>query len=96
MEILLALIFGAAIGAAAHYSVTGRDTRGAALLPLVGALSSSLVWMILTWAGLGPDNGLLWLSAVVVPAVVTFPLGVVLARVRRSHDARARARLKLS
>ncbi len=96
MQILLGFILGAAIGAAAHFALGDRPTRGAALLPILGALSAGLVWMILTWTGMGIDSILLWLSALVVPAVVTFPAGTLLRRVRLAHDARARERAGLT
>ena len=95
MQILLALIVGAAIGAAIHFLVSERGTRGVALAPVVGAFAAGLVWMILTWAGLGLDSPWLWLSAFIAPIVVTFPVLVILARTRTTHDARERARLKI-
>ena len=95
MQILLAFLIGGAIGAAIHFLVPGRPTRGVALAPIVGAAASGLAWMILTWAGLGLDNPWLWLSAFVAPIVVTYPVLVVLERTRTSHDARERARLKI-
>ncbi len=95
MQILLAFIIGAAIGAAAHFLVPGRSTRGVALAPIIGAFSAGLVWMILTWAGVGLDSPWLWLSAFVAPIVVTYPVLVILARTRAAHDARERTRLKI-
>jgi uncharacterized membrane protein YeaQ/YmgE (transglycosylase-associated protein family) len=95
VQILLAFIIGAAIGAAAHFLVPGRSTRGVALTPIIGAFSAGLVWMILTWAGVGLDSPWLWLSAFVAPIVVTYPVLVILARTREAHDARERTRLKI-
>ena len=95
MQILLAFIVGAVIGAALHFLVPGRSTRGVALGPIVGAAAAGLVWMILTWAGVGLDSPWLWLSAFVAPAVVTYPVLLLLTRARTGHDARERARLKI-
>ena len=95
MQILLAFIVGAVIGAALHFVVPGRSTRGVALGPIVGAAAAGLVWMILTWAGVGLDSPWLWLSAFVAPAVVTYPLLLILTRTRTAHDARERAQLKI-
>lgn len=95
MQILLALIVGAAIGTAIHFLVSDRGTRGVAFGPILGAIGSGLVWMILTWAGLGLDSPLLWLSAFIAPVVVTFPALVVMARARTARDSRERARLKI-
>lgn len=95
MQILLAFIVGAVIGAAAHFLVPGRGTRGVALGPILGAAAAGLVWMILTWAGVGLDSPWLWLSAFVAPAVVAYPALVILSRTRTAHDARERAQLKI-
>jgi uncharacterized membrane protein YeaQ/YmgE (transglycosylase-associated protein family) len=95
VQILLAFIVGAVIGAALHFVVPGRSTRGVALGPIVGAAAAGLVWMILTWAGVGLDSPWLWLSAFVAPAVVTFPALMILTRTRTAHDARERAQLRI-
>ncbi len=95
MQILLGMIVGAVIGLLAHVALPQRVTRGAALGPLVGAAAAAVAWTALTWAGWGIDNPLLWLSALVVPALVTVPTLVLLARSRvRADDAR-RAELRL-
>ena len=95
MQILLAFLVGAAIGAAAHFVVPGRSTRGVALGPILGAFAAGLVCMILTWAGVGLDSPWLWLSAFVAPIVVTYPVLLILARTRTAHDERERAQLKI-
>lgn len=95
MQILLAFIVGGAMGAAAHFLVPGRGTRGVALGPVLGAFTAGLVWMILTWAGVGLDSPWLWLSAFVAPIVVTYPVLLILARTRTARDARERTRLKI-
>ena len=83
------------MGAAAHFLVPGRGTRGVALGPVLGAFAAGLVWMILTWAGVGLDSPWLWLSAFVAPIVVTYPVLLILARTRTARDARERNRLKI-
>jgi uncharacterized membrane protein YeaQ/YmgE (transglycosylase-associated protein family) len=95
MEILLALLFGAAFGLFAHYVLPGRDTRGAAVAPMLGAISGGLVWMILTWAGLTISNGWLWLASLATPLVLSIAVVPILTRVRHAHDARERARLRI-
>lgn len=95
MQILLALIAGAAIGAGLHFLVEGRATRGVAVAPTVGAAAAGLAWTILTWLGVGIDSPWIWLSAILVPVAVTWPTILVLARVRVARDARERARLKI-
>lgn len=93
MQILLAFIAGAAVGLAVHFTVRGRDTRGAVLAPIVGAAASGLVWAALTWVGVGIDNPWIWLAALVAPAVVTVPVTVLLTRARETGDRRERERL---
>jgi hypothetical protein len=51
--------------------------------------------MLLTWAGVGIDTPWPWLAAFIVPAVITYPVLLILARARVAHDARERARLKI-
>lgn len=95
MQILLALVIGAAIGLALEFLIPHRALRGAAIAPLIGAASAALVWTILTWAGVGLENPLLWLSAFVAPLVVTWPALVLISRRRIAHDQEERARLKI-
>lgn len=95
MQIILAIIVGAAIGAAVHFQISHRGTRGVVVAPIVGALSAGLAWTILTWAGVGTDSVWLWLSMLVAPLVVTYPVVILLSRVRVARDAAERARLKI-
>ncbi|MDD7929570.1 hypothetical protein [Microbacterium thalli] len=95
MHILLALILGAVIGLAAELLVPGRDARGAALAPVVGAVVSGAAWTILTWTGLGIADPVIWIVAVLAPAVVVPLVLVVLTRVRAAHDEHERRRLRI-
>lgn len=95
MQILLALIVGAVVGVAVHFLAAGRATRGNALAPIIGAFLAGLVWMILTWAGVGLDSPWLWLSPLVV-SWLAWPIVAVLARVREQHDIQERKRLRIA
>ncbi len=96
MDILLAFIFGTALGLIAHYALPGRDLRGEALVPVAGALTGGLVWLALTWAGMTTADPWIWLASIVVPAVVVFAGTALLTRIRRARDAREAARLKIA
>lgn len=96
MEILLGLLFGATLGAVLHVLMPGRESRGAALAPVVGAAAGGTIWLILTWAGLGPDNAWIWIASIVLPAVVVPALLTSLTRARANHDAQERLRLKIA
>jgi uncharacterized membrane protein YeaQ/YmgE (transglycosylase-associated protein family) len=95
VDILLGFLFGAAVGVIAHFALPAGERRGVLLLPVVGAVVSGAVWMLLTWLGWTTENPLLWVLSVVAPAIVVVPTAIVLGRVRDAHDARERARLKL-
>ncbi|WP_243227515.1 hypothetical protein [Microbacterium sp. CIAB417] len=95
MEILLALIYGAAVGIAAHFALRGRELRGVALAPMIGAFVGGAVWLALTWAGVTTAEPWLWLAMLVAAPVVVVPVLVVLERVRSAHDARERQRLHI-
>lgn len=95
MQIILAIIVGAALGTAVHFQIGHRTTRGVVIAPIVGALSAGLVWTLLTWAGVGIDSVWLWLSMFVAPLVVTYPVVILLSRVRVARDAAERTRLKI-
>ncbi len=95
VEILLAFLFGAAIGAAVHALLPHRETRGIALAPVLGALVGGAVWMLLTWAGWTLDNPLLWLASIAAPVAVTLTAVGILTRMRVAQDRRERVRLKI-
>jgi hypothetical protein len=95
VQIVLGILIAAVIGVAVHYALPQKLTRGAALAPLLAAAVGAISWMALTWAGLGPDNLLLWLAAVAVPAIVTVPVIAGLAASRTRADAAARERLRI-
>lgn len=95
MQILLGLIVGAVVGIALHFVLPQRDTRGVAVGPMIGAAAAAVVWTALTWAGFATDNPWLWLSAIIVPAVVTAPVLWWISASRVRSDAAERARLKI-
>lgn len=96
MEILLALIFGAAVGAALHFVQPARDTRGTALAPILGALVGGLTWLAFTWAGAVTTSPWIWLASAAAPAVVLPVVLWALTASRLRHDETERARLRLS
>jgi len=95
VQILIALVVGAAVGLAVHFLASARATRGPVLAPIIGALIAGLVWMILTWAGLGTDSVWLWLSPFVV-SWIAWPIVALISRTRLAHDDRERKRLRIA
>ncbi len=96
MQIIIALVFGAAVGALLHYLQGGRTSRGAALAPIAGTLTGGLVWLVLTWAGLTTLDPWIWLASFAAPLIVVPLLLLVLARTRAAHDAREQVRLGIA
>jgi uncharacterized membrane protein YeaQ/YmgE (transglycosylase-associated protein family) len=96
MQIILALVVGAAIGTGFHFLLADRYTRGLLVAPIIGAVAAGLAWLILTWSGVGTDSVWLWLSMLVAPIVVTYPAVLFLAKSRVAHDERERERLRIS
>ena len=95
MEILLAAIAGAAIGVAAHFLITGRDTRGVLVAPMLGAIGAAGTWTAMTWAGIGTASPLIWLVAPAAGVVAATVPTLVLAQTRAVSDSRAREALNL-
>lgn len=93
MQILIAVIFGAAYGALLHFSLAGRELRGVVLAPVVGAVSAAVAWLALTWSGASIGDPWIWLVSAAVPIVVLPLVLTLLTRVRSAHDTRERARL---
>ena len=95
MQIILALVVGAAIGIGLHFLIADRSTRGIVVAPVTGALAAGLAWTIMTWAGIGTDSIWLWLSMLIAPVILVYPVLVGLSRARIARDAAERARLKI-
>lgn len=95
MQILIAVIVGAALGLAVHFHIGSRTTRGAVLAPMLGALAAGIAWTALTWAGFGIDTPWPWLSMVVAPLLVVYPVVILLRRSRVARDAAERTRLRI-
>jgi len=96
MLVVLALVFGAIAGAAAHYALPLRSLRGVAAAPILGSLLGAGTWTAMTWAGMGPDTGWIWLTSIAVPVIAT-PIVLLLAsRARAARDARTRRDLGIA
>jgi len=96
MQIIIALVFGAAVGGLLHYLQAGRSARGVALPPIVGAFAGAFVWMVLTWLGVTTMSPVLWLASFAAPLVAVPLLLLFLTRTRAAHDARERIRLGIA
>ncbi|MGJ4843143.1 MULTISPECIES: hypothetical protein [unclassified Leifsonia] len=93
MELLFVALGGAIIGLAARYLLPNRHTHGAVLMPALGVMVSSVLWVALTWAGLKWNGGWIWWITLLGTALVVAVVDVVIGRVRTAHDDRMLADL---
>ncbi len=96
MDIIIALVVGAAVGGVLHFLQSDRSSRGAALAPLLGAFTGGAAWLALTWAGLTTLDPWLWLVSFAAPLIVVPVTLATLTRRRAAHDARERVRLGIA
>ena len=93
MELLFVALGGAIIGLAARYFLPHRHTHGAVLIPALGVMVSSALWVALTWAGLKWNGGWIWWITLVGTAVIVAVADIVIGRVRTAQDDRLLADL---
>ncbi|WP_025157151.1 hypothetical protein [Leifsonia aquatica] len=86
MELLFVALGGALLGLGARYLLPGRHTHGAVLIPAIGVIASSVLWVGLTWAGLKWDGGWIWWISLGGTAVIVAVVDLVIGRVRAGHD----------
>lgn len=86
MELLFVTLIAFCIGLLARYVLPGRDTYGIVLVPSIAAITTAVVWVALTWAGLKFDGGWIWVGSLVAAVVVSLVLVLALPRARRNHD----------
>ena len=86
MELLFVVLGGAIIGLAGRYLLPYRHTHGSVLIPAVGVVAASVLWVALTWAGLKWDGGWIWWITLLGTIVVTAAADLVIGRVRTAHD----------
>jgi uncharacterized membrane protein YeaQ/YmgE (transglycosylase-associated protein family) len=87
MEILFVFIGGAILGAIARYTLPHRDEHGAVLVPAVGAVAATIVWVALTWLGWAWDGGWIWWASLIAAAVSAVAFDLLVGRRRVHEDA---------
>lgn len=88
MELLFIVLGGAIIGLAGRYLLPNRHTHGSVLVPAVGVITASVLWVALTWAGLKWDGGWIWWITLLGTALVVAVTDLVVGRVRALNDER--------
>lgn len=88
MELLFVVLGGAIIGLAGRYFLPNRHTHGSALVPAIGVIAASVLWVALTWAGLKWNGGWIWWITLVGTALIVAVADLVVGRVRAANDDR--------
>jgi len=86
MELLFVALGGAILGLAARYALPRRLTHGSVLVPAVGTLVASAVWVALTWLGWAWDGGWIWWVSLVAAALASVAVDLVVGRRREAAD----------
>ncbi|KFF59659.1 hypothetical protein JF66_09650 [Cryobacterium sp. MLB-32] len=87
MELLFVALGGTVLGLAARYALPGRSTMGVMLIPVLGTLVASAVWVGLTWLGWAWDAGAIWWVSLGAAAAASVGTQLVLARRRTQSDS---------
>lgn len=93
MELLFVALGGAILGLGARYFLPGRHTHGSVLVPAIGVMVASALWVALTWAGLKWDGGWIWWISLGGTAVVVTVADLLIGRIRKTSDERLLATL---
>lgn len=94
MEILFAIVIGAAIGLVIRLIVPRRHEHGLMLLPMIAAAVTAVVWAALVWAGFTFDGGWIWWISLVLGGAASLATAIVLPTLRRNADERLFERLR--
>ena len=86
MELLFVALGGTILGLAARYALPRRLTHGSVLVPAVGTLVASAVWVALTWLGWAWDGGWIWWVSLVAAALASVAVDLVVGRRREAAD----------
>jgi len=88
VELLFVILGGAIIGLAGRYLLPHRHTHGTVLIPAVGVVTASILWVALTWAGLKWDGGWIWWITLLGTTLVVAVADLVIGRLRTLSDTR--------
>lgn len=84
---MFVVLGGAIIGLAIRYLLPHRDQHGAALVPALGAIFASVIWIALTWAGWKWDGTWIWVAALAGGGLITLFADLTISRNRNAKDA---------
>jgi len=86
MELVLIVTAAGLIGAALRYLVPGRHSHGVAVLPAIGVITGSLLWVILIWLGAPPAAWWSWAIALGLTTVAALVVALMLPKRRQAAE----------
>ena len=93
MELLFVTIIGAGMAAIIRYLVPGRESHGMLVLPALGAVVTSAVWVGLVWLGWTFDGGWIWVVSLGAGVIAALVYALETPRRRKRADVRLLAEL---
>ncbi|MEL4317852.1 hypothetical protein WJX64_02420 [Leifsonia sp. YIM 134122] len=87
MELLFVFLGGAIFGTIARYTLPHRDEHGSVLVPAIGAVVASVVWVALTWLGWAWDGGWIWWVSLGASVIAVVVADLAIGRHRVQTDA---------
>jgi hypothetical protein len=88
VELLFVVLGGAVIGLAGRYLLPNRHTHGSVLVPALGVIAASVLWVVLTWAGLKWNGGWIWWITLLGTVAIVAVADIVIGRLREAADER--------
>jgi hypothetical protein len=93
VELLFVALGGALLGLGARYFLPNRHTHGSVLMPAIGVMVASALWVALTWTGMKWNGGWIWWITLVGTAVIVAVVDLAVGRIRSTRDDRLLADL---
>jgi hypothetical protein len=72
MEFLFMVFYAAILGMVAPYVTITSDRYGVLVPPTIALSSGSILWIVLTWAGLEYTSGWIWAAVMIFMPVAMF------------------------
>ena len=86
MEFVFVVVIAACLGAIVRYTIPGRDSHGAALLPAVSTAVTATVWVGLLWLGWTFDGGWIWAVSLIAGPAAAVAAAISLPPARARAD----------
>jgi len=93
VELLFVTVISAGIGGILRYSLPGRASYGAVLLPALAVAVTAGTWVSMLWLGARFDGGWIWAVSLLTGTLAAVAAALYLPRRRVNEDERFAATL---